>query len=133
MLENTMYDNIVHEHVGYYALHHMNWIMEKIGLEIFNVTTNDVYGGSLRLFIKKRGCLKYKKSENYEQILLNEKKIKIYNLSTYKKFTKKIERTRQDLLVLCKKIKSQKKSIGYMVLLLKAILYFNIPVSIVKQ
>ncbi len=111
MIETNMYDNIVHEHVGYYAIDNMRFIMEKVGLEIFDVSLNDVYGGSFRLFIKKKGCLKYPKSKGYIRGLKNEKKTKIYNPITYKKFMKRIEKTRDDLLSLCKKIKSEGKSI----------------------
>src|SRR5206468_1997903 len=40
MIRTNMYDNIVHEHAGYYAANHMKWLMEKIGLEVFDVTEN---------------------------------------------------------------------------------------------
>ncbi|MFA4975299.1 MAG: class I SAM-dependent methyltransferase [Candidatus Paceibacterota bacterium] len=111
MIKTNMYDNVVHEHVGYYAIDNMHWIMEKVGLEIFDVTLNDTYGGSFRLFIKKKGCLKYPKSKRYNKELKNEKKLQIYNPVTYKKFMKRVEKTRIDLLSLCKKIKSEGKSI----------------------
>jgi NDP-4-keto-2,6-dideoxyhexose 3-C-methyltransferase len=55
MLDETMYDNIVHEHAGYYSVRQMRWIMERVGLEVFDVELNDVYGGSFRVFVKKRG------------------------------------------------------------------------------
>jgi hypothetical protein len=55
MIRTNMYDNIVHEHAGYYAAHHMKWLMEQIGLEVFDVMENDVYGGSFRVFVKKQG------------------------------------------------------------------------------
>jgi hypothetical protein len=111
MIETTMYDNIVHEHVGYYAIDNMRFIMEKAGLEIFDVIINDVYGGSFRLFIKKKNCSKYPKSKRYNKELKNEKKIGIYHPTTYKKFMKKIEKSRKDLLSLCKKIKLEGKNI----------------------
>lgn len=111
MIETNMYDNIVHEHVGYYAIDSIRFIFEKAGLEIFDVTQNNVYGGSFRIFVKKRGCLKYPKSKRYNQELKKEKKIEIYNPITYKKFMQRVEKTRTDLISLCKKIKLQKKSI----------------------
>ena len=111
MIQTNMYDNIVHEHAGYYGVDHIRFIMEKAGLEIFDVTLNNVYGGSFRLFIKKKGCQKYPISKGYKKILEKEKKMKIYSAATYKNFTKRIEQTRRDLLILCKKIKAKKKSI----------------------
>ncbi len=111
MIRTNMYDNIVHEHVGYYSIDSMHWIMEQAGLEIFDVILNDVYGGSFRLFIKKKECLKYKQTKRLKKALVGEKQVKIYSLVTYKKFMQRIEKTRRDLLSLIKKIKSKGKSI----------------------
>ena len=111
MIKTNMYDNIVHEHVGYYATDHMRWIMERSGLEIFDVMLNDVYGGSFRVFVKKKGSEKHVPTKRYHQILKDEMEFGIYNPSTYEKFMKRIEKTRDDLVLLCKKIKSEGKKI----------------------
>ncbi len=111
MVKTNMYDNIVHEHVGYYATDHMRWIMEKAGLEIFDVTLNDVYGGSFRLFIKKKGCAKYPQTQRYQQVLEDEMEMGIYNPNTYFDFMKRVEKTRTDLIELCEKIKAEGKKI----------------------
>jgi len=111
MIKTTMYDNIVHEHAGYYAADHLRWIMEKVGLEIFDVTLNDVYGGSFRLFIKKKGNPKYPPTSRFNKVLQDESEMGIYDSATYVNFMKRVEKTRTDLLRLCKKIKSQGKKI----------------------
>lgn len=111
MIKTTMYDNIVHEHAGYYATDHLRWIMEKASLEIFDVTLNDVYGGSFRLFIKKKGHTKYPPTNRFYKVLRDEKKMGIYDAATYVNFMKRIKKTRTDLLRLCRKIKSQGKQI----------------------
>ena len=111
MIQTNMYDNIVHEHVGYYGADHMRWIMEKAGLEIFDVTLNDVYGGSYRLFMKKKGCSKYPATQRYKQVLEDEMKMEIYSASTYIDFMKRVEKTRTDLVELCEKLKGEGKNI----------------------
>ncbi len=111
MIKTNMYDNIVHEHVGYYAADHMRWIMERAGLEIFDVTLNDVYGGSFRLFMKKKGCTKYPQTERYQNVLKDEMKMGIYSANTYVNFMERVEKTRTDLISLCGKIKAEGKSI----------------------
>lgn len=111
MIKTTMYDNIVHEHAGYYATDHLRWIVEKAGLEIFDVTLNDVYGGSFRVFVKKKGCAQYPHTSRLYKVLRDEKKMGIYKYETYVNFMKRAEKTRIDLLHLCKKIKSQGKKI----------------------
>ena len=111
MITTNMYDNIVHEHVGYYATDHLKWIMDKVGLEIFDVMLNDVYGGSFRIFVKKKGCTKYPQTNRYHEILNKEKEADIYNADTYFQFMKRVEKTKNDLVELCEKLKQKNKKI----------------------
>ena len=53
MLESNIYDNIVHEHVAHYSLKSLEFLMNKIGLEICDAKIADSYGGSLRVFVMK--------------------------------------------------------------------------------
>jgi 2-polyprenyl-3-methyl-5-hydroxy-6-metoxy-1,4-benzoquinol methylase len=55
MLQNNCYDNIVHEHVGYYSMGVISTILKPLGLQIVDCSTNDINAGSLRLYIKKHG------------------------------------------------------------------------------
>lgn len=111
MVRTNMYDNIVHEHIGYYGVSHMEYILEQAGLEIFDVTESDVYGGSFRVFAKKKGCQKYSKTSRCQSKLTAEKKMGIYNPKIYRDFSKRVEKSRTDLIALCKKIKLKGKTI----------------------
>ena len=111
MLKTNMYDNIVHEHCGYYGVQHMRWIMEKIGLEIFDVELNDVYGGSFRLFIKKKACRRFAVSPLCRALLQEELDLGIFEPATYQAFMRRIEKTREDLRALCRKINQEGKTI----------------------
>lgn len=111
MLKTNMYDNIVHEHAGYYTAHNMVWIMEKAGLEVFDVMLNDVYGGSFRIFVKKTSNVKLKTTKRLKKILSDEKKQKLNSVKTYKDFMQRIEKTKTDLQKLIAKLKQENKSI----------------------
>jgi len=111
MIRTNMYDNIVHEHAGYYAAQHMKWLMESIGLEVFDVTENDVYGGSFRIFVKKRGCMKFPPTERLRALLQKELDEGVFEPATYQKFMQRIEKTRTDLVNLCRKVKAEGKTI----------------------
>ena len=54
MMKNCIVDNIVHEHITYYTLKSLNYLMNLCGLEIFDAEIIPVYGGSIRAFIKKK-------------------------------------------------------------------------------
>ncbi len=111
MIRTNMYDNIVHEHAGYYATVHMKWLMEQVGLEVFDVTENDVYGGSFRVFVKKKGCKRFPLTERLRGLLQNELDDGVFELETYQKFMRRIEKTRTDLQDLCAKISAEGKTI----------------------
>jgi len=110
MLATNMYDNIVHEHRGYYALQQLKWIMELVGLEVFDAQLNNVYGGSMRAFVKKKGCQSYPQAKNYQTILQKELELRLFDVSTYLAFMRRIEKTRLDLSTLLKKLKAQGKT-----------------------
>ncbi len=44
------YDQVCHEHVTYLSLSHMKWMMERTGLNILDVTFNDLNGGSFSIY-----------------------------------------------------------------------------------
>ncbi len=111
MLQTNMYDNIVHEHVGYYTTHNMEWIMNNTGLEVFDVMLNDVYGGSFRIFVKKKNNKRLKKSKRLLKVLQDEANFGVNKVQTYHDFMTRIKKTKKDLLTLIKQIKSQKKNI----------------------
>ncbi len=53
MLQDNIFDNIVHEHVAYYSLFSVEALLAKVGLSIAEARIVKSYGGSLRLFIVK--------------------------------------------------------------------------------
>ena len=44
------YDTICHEHLAYYGLHQIQWLAKRAGLKLLDVATNDVNGGSFRVY-----------------------------------------------------------------------------------
>jgi NDP-4-keto-2,6-dideoxyhexose 3-C-methyltransferase len=111
MLRRTMYDNIVHEHAGYYAVHQLQWLMEQVGLEVFDVTLNDVYGGSFRAFVKHRSCTRYPQTDRYRQTVADEQDQRLWSVDTYTDFAGRIDRSRQELRRLCGELAGAGKTI----------------------
>lgn len=55
MIERNVFDNISHEHVCYYSLTTFMKLLNRHGLEVFDVEENNVNGGSMRAFIRHAG------------------------------------------------------------------------------
>lgn len=51
MLQTNSYDTICQEHLEFYCLKQIEWIVEAAGLKVINLSLNDVNGGSFRLTI----------------------------------------------------------------------------------
>lgn len=70
MLEANIYDNIVHEHVGYYSLKSLEYVLNKAGLVVRDAKIVTPYGGSLRVYVTTKngkipGYPKQYVSKNY--------------------------------------------------------------------
>ncbi len=111
MIRTNMYDNIVHEHNGYYGIETMQWIMDKVGLEIFDVSLNEVYGGSFRMFIKKKECPEFKLTDRLSRLLKEEREARIFDIKTYRSFDQRIKKTREDLFDLLEQLKARGKTV----------------------
>jgi hypothetical protein len=77
MLEQNGFDNIGHEHLTYYSLGTMSLLLNNHNLEIFDVETNDVNGGSFRTYISRKGQFtirdSVKKLQGFEAKLFSKK------------------------------------------------------------
>ena len=90
MLENNAFDNIVHEHLEYYSLNSLQFLLEKHGLKVFDVELNDINGGSIRTYIKHKECKKYEISDKVREIIEYENKIGLDDIQPYHDFAKRI-------------------------------------------
>lgn len=55
LIETLQYDTIYHEHLRYYSLHSLNYLLEKHGLEIFHAKRIPTHGGSIRVYAARGG------------------------------------------------------------------------------
>lgn len=88
MLEKNGFDNIGHEHLEYYSLGTMENLLERHGLKIFDVETNQVNGGSFRTYICHKG--RYPISHRVQQMEKHEKDLGLTRSKVYKAFAERI-------------------------------------------
>lgn len=114
MLKLNSFDTICHEHLEYYSLTSLIYLMEKHDLKIVKVMRNNINGGSIRCFITHEKNLIFDTHKNLKEIkkLINlEKKIKIKSKIPYNKFVNRIKKLKSQTNKLLYKIKNHKKSI----------------------
>jgi hypothetical protein len=87
LIETLQYDTIYHEHLRYYSVHSLKFLLEKHGLEIFHVKAIPSHGGSIRVYAAKKG--KYPKKDSVEKFLKDEK-MKLSDQSGLESFRKEV-------------------------------------------
>lgn len=85
----NFYD-ICHEHLEYYSLRTLIYLMKRNGMEVFDASTNAVNGGSIRIMVSHKEA-KRTHSKNLEYILLKEKVLRLEDPQTYAIFSKLID------------------------------------------
>ncbi|MDI9569386.1 MAG: class I SAM-dependent methyltransferase [Pseudomonadota bacterium] len=77
MIEKNDLGNICHEHLEYYSLDSLKYLLESNGLEMFKIEENDVNGGSYRIFARHYSGLgiDYREKYTLDDILAFAKRI----------------------------------------------------------
>jgi len=68
MLEMCSYDTICHEHLEYYSLAVLEYILKKANMQIVKTALNDINGGSIRCYATHIDQFKYKRAEYAQDI-----------------------------------------------------------------
>jgi len=117
MIENNTFDNICHEHLEYYSLLSLENLLNRHGMEAFDVELNNVNGGSFRIYVRKQGA-SVKGFAGAEQRLdkqkAYEKKMGFDDKKIYSKFAKRIEKNKKAVMeFLLRQVKAGKKILIY--------------------
>jgi methylation protein EvaC len=113
-IKNNTYDQFYNEHIYLFSAIALKNILDDFNLEIFDIENLSTHGGSLRYYIKKRINKKFKVDRNVNFQINREIKFGLNKLSTYRKFSKSVIKSKIKLLEILNNIKKiKKKVIGY--------------------
>lgn len=106
MIKQLAYDTVCHEHIEYYGLKQIKWILDRANFKIIDVKFNDINGGSFSVIAAKKSS-NFKVFNKLSYYLNKEIKSGLTSLNYYKKFSKKVEKHKKNLIDLLKKIKNK--------------------------
>jgi NDP-4-keto-2,6-dideoxyhexose 3-C-methyltransferase len=88
MLEKNSFDTICHEHLEYYALGQVEWMLERAGLRVHRIEFNDINGGSFRVYIRKSaiGAVPTEDENRIQRIREREKALSLKTELPYQRF-----------------------------------------------
>jgi len=114
MLKMNSYDTICHEHLEYYSLAVLEYILKQADLKIVDAVLNDINGGSIRCYATHVDNFAFKKQEAVTRIKLLRQAEFDMELDTdkpYKNFQDRINVHKEQLVSLLKMLKKEAKSI----------------------
>ena len=111
LIKDLSFDSICHEHLAYYGLKQIKLVASLAKLRVFNVETNNMNGGSLRVFICHANSNYPTNKQNLDQIENIESKAQIDNHETFINFKEKIVSIRDELMNFLQKEKKKGKKI----------------------
>src|SRR5712664_99205 len=95
MLEKNGFDNIGHEHLEYYSLATMEKLLGRHGMQIFDVETNDVNGGSFRTYACNQGAFEIR--ESVGRLREKEDNLQLDRGRIYRTFAANIRKVKAEL------------------------------------
>jgi len=120
MLKQMAFDNICHEHLEYYSLESLKFLLDKHDLKIVDCQLNDINGGSFRVYIRKNkadvtkfGTSPFRDVADYRiaSILEYEKTLGLTNPKTYEKFYENMLKLKKETVDFIKAEKEKGKKI----------------------
>lgn len=104
LIETLQYDTIYHEHLRYYSLHSLQYLLGRHGLEIIHAKRIPTHGGSIRVYAARRGTYPVRASVAQ---LLNEESPVVLDRENLLKFRDDVILSKLQLMAMINEIKKQ--------------------------
>jgi hypothetical protein len=123
MLKQLAFDNICHEHLEYYSLEALTYLLEQHNFAVVDCELNDVNGGSFRIYMRKKtaspalfASAPYRDvaEMRVEGIRALEEKMNLKDPQTYLQFFEEIKELKRGTVEFIEKARAEGKTIwGY--------------------
>lgn len=115
MLKTNSYDTVCHEHLEYYCVKQIKWMMDAVGFNIVDIELNNVNGGSFSVMVAKKESTVFKENTKLVNDFLDKESADGFDkLKVYEDFSKNVVKHKKALIAMLSKIKNDgKKVIGY--------------------
>jgi hypothetical protein len=102
LMETLQYDTIYHEHLRYYALQSLKFLLEMHGLQVVHARSIPTHGGSIRVYAARHGRLPLQSS--VDEILAVEERALTWD--RFMDFRKRVSQSKLDLMALLKQVRA---------------------------
>ncbi len=108
------YDTICHEHLEYYSLAVLEYIVDQAGMKVFRASLNDINGGSIRCYATHGDAFLYDQSswlEELRQLRLKEFELGLESDAPYDAFRVRVRANMEKLTTVLKRLRQDGKRI----------------------
>ena len=95
LVEDLQFDTVYHEHLRYYSLHSLKYLLENHELEIFKACRIPTHGGSIRVYACRTGA---RTIDNSVAAILKEEKETVLSLDALHRFAQNAEQAKLDVM-----------------------------------
>lgn len=110
LIDHIEFDTIYHEHFSYFSLTAVDQLCRRNGMELIDVESTPIHGGSLRMFIGHAGTLPV--SVRVGQMLDDERVRGVHTKAFYDAFAARVWALKRELTTVLKDLKSQGRSLA---------------------
>ncbi len=107
LIETLQYDTIYHEHLRYYSLLSLKYLLELHGLEIIHAKPIPTHGGSIRVYTALKG---QRPVQDSVAKIIAEEEEKL-NWDTFMDFRNRVSQSKLDLMAMLKEIRSKNEKV----------------------
>lgn len=109
MMAQNSYDTVCHEHLEYYGLVQIDWIVRQVGLKILDVEFNNVNGGSFSIAVAPEESQYHANQGKIDRILAREAGLK--ELEPYQAFADRVAQSKTDLITRLTQIRNANQKV----------------------
>jgi C-methyltransferase C-terminal domain/Putative zinc binding domain/Methyltransferase domain len=114
LVAENQFDTIYHEHFSYFSAHTTKAILNRHGLELFDVEEIPTHGGSLRVYARHLDDHTKPVESAVGELLAREEAFGLTDVERYGRFVAQVEETKRGILELLIQLKrAGKRVIGY--------------------
>jgi NDP-4-keto-2,6-dideoxyhexose 3-C-methyltransferase len=111
MLKTNAFDTICHEHLLFYSLKQIDWILSKANLKVIDVEFNDINGGSFSVTAAKINSHYQPKTKHLERIRNDELVYGLDSLEVFNNFKLNVDKNCSLLMKFLNEAKLKNKSV----------------------
>lgn len=91
MLRVNSFDTVCHEHLSYYGMRQIKYIMDQAGLKILDFEFNDVNGGSISIVVANKNSKHEEATQMLNDLIQEELDLKLDTAEPWNDFSSRIE------------------------------------------